>query len=46
MSVSERVAIVSFAFVGAVLVAVVSFGLATAGEPSALWLWSDVLGVL
>ena len=35
-----------FTAVGLPLCALMSYGLALAGEPQAVWLWRDVLGVL
>jgi hypothetical protein len=43
-----RPALTHLAIFGALLAAslAVSFGLALGGEPSSLWLWRDVLGVV
>lgn len=42
MAKQERIAVV-FAVTAALLG---SYGLALAGEPSSLWLWRDILGLL
>ena len=31
---------------GAILVGVISYGMALLGEPQAIWLWRDILGIL